>query len=280
MIAFTQLWVKGGARHSSCRLKFIYRGIGMSSISKDGLCKQFLRNRGRSLLLLAGTAIVAIPPPSAYAQGVSFGQPTQIVGTTGEDAEPPLITKAGKNVYIVWHEFPDLVNDVPDIYLSRSTNGGRTFGLRKNLSNSATIDSRQEQIAASKGNVFVVWIETDPVAGPQVFFTRSTNSGASFTSPKKLSDVGNPTNPRITASEDNVFVAWQANSPPDIFLTQSADAGANFSNAINVSNNNGDSEFAPVDVALHQIEASGKTVTLTWRDNTPGDFEIFFANGE
>lgn len=243
--------------------------------------KQFLRNHGVPLFMLAGSMILAIPSPSAYGQGVNFDQPTRILGTAGEDAEPPLITKSGKNVYIIWHEFPDLINDVPDIYFSRSTDNGENFGSRKNLSNSATIDSRQEQIAASKGNVFVVWIETDPVAMlPQVFFTRSTNGGASFTSPKKLSDVGNPTNPRIAASEENVFVGWQANSPPDIFITQSSDRGVNFSNAINISNNNGDSEFAPIDVALHQIEASGKKVTVTWRDNTPGDFEIFFAHGE
>ena len=57
-----------------------------------------------TLSFLLGGTMVAIPTLSAYAQDVSFGTPTQIVGTVDKDAESPTITGSGKNVYIIWHE--------------------------------------------------------------------------------------------------------------------------------------------------------------------------------
>jgi hypothetical protein len=236
-----------------------------------------------TLFLLGGTLFAAIPSQQAYAQGVSFGTPTQIVGTAMQDSEPPSIRRSGKNAYIVWHEFPDQDNQ-PDIYISRSTNSGNTFQQRRNISNTLAIASDQEQIAASENNVYVVWVETDPLVNqPQVVFSRSTNQGASFSSPPKtLSNVGNPTNPRVAASGKTVFVAWQAdgqNGNPDIYVVKSSDAGTNFTTPIeNISQNDGISEFR--DPGLHQIALAGNNVVVTWRDSTPGDFETFFARGQ
>jgi hypothetical protein len=233
------------------------------------------------VIILVGTIGAAIPSTSAFAQALSFGPPTQIVGTAAQDAEPPTIRRSGNNVYIVWHEFPPQ-DTQPDIYLSRSTDKGNTFSLRTDLSNTKDVDSSQEAIAVSGNNVFIVWIETDINNVSKLFFTRSKNGGASFSKPEPLSDVGNPTVPRIAASGENVYVAWQAAGQQglqDIFFTQSSNAGKNFTDIpVNISENDGQSEFR--DAGLNQLEVSGDKVVVTWRDNTPGDFEIFFAHSQ
>jgi fructose-specific component phosphotransferase system IIB-like protein len=215
------------------------------------------------LLLGLGSILVVTTPGSvAGAQGaaVSFDQPKQIVGTPNQDAEPPQIAASGKNVYIIWHEFPEETAIQPDVFLARSTNHGKDFGARKNLSNSADIDSSNERIATSGHKVFVVWSEN----ADEIFFRRSTNRGENFDSAKKLSISPGATLPQVAVSGKNVFVVWQApdqNGISDIFFTQSSDEGRNFDIEENISNNDGESEFR--DHGLRQIAVSGDKVIVT-----------------
>ena len=256
----------------------------VSSIVKTHTNKGYISIFSRAVLAmlllgLGSTFVVTTPWPVAYAQGdvVSFDQPEQIVGTPNQDAEPPQIAASGKNVYIIWHEFPEETAIQPDVFFARSTNNGKDFGARKNLSNSADIDSSNERIATSGKNVFVVWSENLD----EIFFRRSANGGGSFDPAKKLSISPEATLPQVAVSGKNVFVVWQApdqNGIPDIFFTQSSDEGRNFDVEENISNNDGESEFR--DHGLRQIVVSGNKVIVTWRDNTGGDFEIFFIQGK
>jgi hypothetical protein len=262
------------------------RRFGKMSSIKTNTNKERVRTYSRAtmamlLLVLANIVVVAIPLQSAYAQngGVSFDQPKTIAGTPVEDAEPPQIASSGKNVYIIWHEFPTGADTQPDIFFSRSTNNGGSFGERKNLSNSAGIASSEERIAVSGKNVYVVWSENVQ----EIFFRRSTDGGNSFKSAKKLSIATNAVLPQVAVAGKDVFVTWQAdgqNGNPDIYSTHSSDEGRNFDVEENISNNDGISEFR--DHGLRQIAVSGNKVIVTWRDNTTPDmdFEIFFTQGE
>jgi hypothetical protein len=62
-------------------------------------------------------------------------------------------------VYIAWHEFPTAASTQPDVFFSRNTNKGGSFSSRVNIGNSDPIDSRDEDIAVSRSNVFVAWSE-------------------------------------------------------------------------------------------------------------------------
>ena len=148
-----------------------------------------------------------------------------------------------------------------DIYFKASTDGGATFSSDR-LSNNAG-RSFSPQIAATvsasssssnNNNVYVVWAdETTTTGKADIYFARSTNSGANFFSSdiKNLSNnLGGssrpPPQPQIAVSENNVYVVWHdtsiASTPSvpskdDIFLTKSTDDGASISNTpINLSN--------------------------------------------
>ena len=203
----------------------------------------------------------------------SFGQPKAIAGSD-QDAEPPQIAASGKNVYILWHEFPDAANLQPDVYLSRSTNKGGSFSTKVNLSNSAAVDSRDEDLAVSGKNVFVAWSEN----ADELLFRRSTNNGGSFDLVQQLNVTPGAIRPQVAASGKNVFVVWEApgqNGNNDIYFAQSSDDGHKFTTEKNLSANDGPSESP-------QIVKSEDRLVVTWRDSTtPGlDFEIFFTQGK
>lgn len=215
---------------------------------------------------------------STSAQGFTFTPPSAISGTPAQDAEDPQVVRARDNVFVLWHEFPDSTSTQPDVFLSRSTNRGGTFLPRINLSDSPAAFSADEDMAVTRsGNntrVYVVWIEDADVR-----FRRDRTNDGTFSDPVKVNDtfgVNNPTRPQIVASGNNVFMVWQAEYPSagdntDIFFARSTDSGDSFKDRRNVSNNGGVSE-AP-QIAL----LSDDRVIVTWRDDSGGDFEIFYA---
>ena len=64
---------------------------------------------------------------------IAFGPAQSIVGTDMQDAEPPQIAVSGRNVYVLWHEFPTAASAVPDVFFARSGNRGQTFSPRMRL---------------------------------------------------------------------------------------------------------------------------------------------------
>jgi hypothetical protein len=69
-----------------------------------------------------------------------------------------------------------------------------------------------------------------------------------------------------------VCTVWHDNTPGnfDIFFARSTDGGLTFNEPENMSENTGDS-FNP------EVICEGNNVYVVWQDNTPGNFDIFFA---
>jgi hypothetical protein len=217
----------------------------------------------------------------ATATAFTFTAPVGIPGTAGADAEAPQVARSGDNVFVLWHEFPDLVSGQPDIFLARSTNRGATFLPRINLSNSPAAFSAEEDIAVTRsGNntrVYIVWNEDG-----EIRFRRDRTNDGTYANAVRLNDTlgaNGAVKPQVVASGDHVFVVWQAEhpqagDPSDIFFARSTDAGDTFKDKMNISNSTGDS-FDP------QIALIGDDrVIVTWRDASGGDFEIFYTRSQ
>jgi hypothetical protein len=90
------------------------------------------------------------------------------------DREAPIAT-SGDNVYIAWWTNKTGNNEV---MFRASSDGGKTFGDKINLSNS-TVNSERAEIGTSGKNVFVTWWET--MNGKDVPMLRvSTDNGKTF----------------------------------------------------------------------------------------------------
>jgi glutaredoxin-related protein len=186
------------------------------------------------------------------------------------------------NVYVVWHggrivhqHTGNIDALISDVLYKRSTDNGASFDKTINLSNYSGW-STNPQIAVSNNNtVYVVWTNNVQQKYGQIFFTRSTDNGASFDKTINLSNYsGWSTNPQIAVSNNNtVYVVWTNNAQQkygQIFFTRSTDNGASFDKTINLSNYSGWSTNPQIAVS------NNNTVYVVWTNNATANEETLF----
>jgi phage tail sheath gpL-like len=86
------------------------------------------------------------------------------------------IVISGNNVYLVWSSNKS-GND--EVMFKASTDGGKTFGNKMNLSNSTNSESQDVQIAAAVNNVYVTWWERNQTSNEPVLRI-SNDNGKTF----------------------------------------------------------------------------------------------------
>jgi hypothetical protein len=89
------------------------------------------------------------------------------------------VVVSGDNVYVTWFTNESTVNSNFEVIFRASTDGGTTFGIKTNLSNTNNTDSVDAEIAAEGGNVMVTWWERNSTSNEPVAKV-STDNGATF----------------------------------------------------------------------------------------------------
>lgn len=237
-------------------------------ISKIAVARYVDRNNGESghNFFYDGTTVVdsgAVSPTGAFTDKPSIA------------ADVPRGTAACGNVYMTYTTFDGLQangNFRSKILLARSIDCGFTFEMPIKL-NGTYLKNQGTQllINPSDGTVWVIWRTFDP---DQVVIVKSTNGGASFTTPKVVNttamqtyeqdtfpDSSHPSAPPTFRSEafsafavdssGRLYAAWHekvrtstglpaSNGEPRIVMTTSSDQGTNWTmrRAIEVGPNN------------------------------------------
>ena len=155
--------------------------------------------------------------------GETFSAPLDISGGF-EYSDSPSIATDGKNIFVIWN-YHTVGND-PDILFSKSADGGETFSEPKNISNSREYSS-SSHIETVGNNIFVIWSDSDSKNG-NVFLSKSTDSGETFSEPQNISnnDKGFADGNSMTTDGEEVFVTWTwrfvtGSTPYEIFFTKS-----------------------------------------------------------
>jgi glutaredoxin-related protein len=200
-----------------------------------------------------------------YESSLSENNITNLSNNKGH-SELPKLTVIGNNVYVAW------IDDSPgrrDIYFRKITDNGCNFGSVIDVSNQngGSIDP---QIAASGNNAYLIWEHT-PGNNGAVYFTRSTDNGATF---DKIRNIANNTGfngfPQIATSGKNVYLVWH-DASHGILFTRSIDNGTTFEPIKNIGGNSGFN-------ALPQIAISAKNVYMSWTNNDEKKYgQIFFT---
>ena len=201
--------------------------------------------------------------------GLTFSEPPENLSENTGSSTEPQISVEGNNVYVVWEDDTPGIND---IFFARSTDGGLTFSEPpQNISESTGV-SFNPHISSDGDNVYVVWQDNTPGGGADIFFSRSTDGGLTFSEPpENLSEnTGFSSQPQISVEGNNVYVVWVDSSPgnSDIFFVRSTDGGLTFSEPPeNISESTGNS-LRP------QISSDGDNVYVVWQSVNE---DIFFS---
>jgi len=202
--------------------------------------------------------------------GATFSAPINLSNTSGLSFAPRITTGTAGNVYVTWQD------DTPGntvIMFSHSTDAGVTFVAPINLSNGSANSSTQQVAVDAAGNVFVVW-ENDTL-NLGIFFSRSTDGGATFSAPVALSTntLGSFSPQLAIGLSGNLNVVWEddANGGADISFSDSSDHGATFSLPESLSFHTGNSMNAQIATDLNG------NIDVIWQNDSPGHFDVFFS---
>ncbi|HEV8676391.1 MAG TPA: sialidase family protein [Methylomirabilota bacterium] len=185
-------------------------------------------------------------------QGRTFSAAIQLSAGLEASLRPRLAVSGGA-VYVVWMQDPDHApgSNAKEIMFARSLDGGQSFRLPVNLSNTPGHSQEARVAVNGAGTVFVVWDEGWPTR--HVALRRSTDGGASFEAERTVAPIATPPGcpaggvgncdtiyPGIAVDrvQGSVYVVWhdRVGTQPQVLFSRSLDGGATFSTPLNVSN--------------------------------------------
>ncbi len=255
----------------------VWQETGSEIINYNELRNITSDNNNANSLITVGKRNSSILVKASTDGGNTFANPIMLSNNTFKSY--PKIAANENSSYVVWNV--GIVGDLDEsemgngLYFRKSLDNGNTFGDTSRLDNGSDLIG-EAQIAARGNKVYVVWggNPDDKVAG-DLLFTKSDDSGSSFSIPMAITE-GNTLNVEVATQSDNtVYVAWQAivsEHNEEILITKSSDGGATFSDeSVNISRNPGISECTSISVS------DDGTLYMAWEDGTFGNHEILFA---
>jgi len=142
------------------------------------------RTRAKHWMVIIGLlALLAVP---VYAGGKLLGANVEVTDSgAGFDVDSPDVAANGNTVYAVWLDDRDS-HDEQDVFFSKSTDGGATWGSNVSVSNGFDRYIGLEPPALAvypSGEIYVVWFNAwydCPGYALCVYMAASTDGGASF----------------------------------------------------------------------------------------------------
>jgi hypothetical protein len=172
--------------------------------------------------------------------GLTFGVTQNLSNNTAGTSDSSKIAAYEQNVYVVWEN--TVLGNESEILFRASTDGGLTFGVTQNLSNTNEF-SINPSIATFGQNVYVAW-QDNILGNSEIFFRSSIDNGQTFGIAENLSaNNASSERPDIGVAGQNVYVVW-TNDPDinrEIFFRASTDGGQIFRDIQNISMNLGNS---------------------------------------
>ncbi|MDO9258153.1 MAG: T9SS type A sorting domain-containing protein [Bacteroidales bacterium] len=198
--------------------------------------------------------------------GLSWSPDTRISNNVFTSTAPSL-SVSGSVVIIVWSDKRDGIYDNNyEIYYSRSTDGGTSWGTDTRLTNDPA-QSDSPSVSVSGQLVFVVWDDYREVT-TKSYYKRSTDGGISWGPDTKLIEPGG--SPSVSVSGSVVNVVWNALGKTS--YKRSKDGGLTWEASILLSIDN-------VITNSPSLSVSGSSVRVAWLDSRNSfKYEIYYKH--
>ncbi len=218
---------------------------------------------------------------SLDAGGTFPGAPSRVDTAGGAVFAPRMVLPGATGVVWGWPDFRGGTG-YRESYSRRSADSGATLAAEVKinaLGGTATQDSYDLALASSGTNVYATYNTFTGTRQRHVFVARSTDSGATWSTPLQLSTPAGATfvaaEPRVAAAGSNVFVTWRDNRSGslDVYVRVSTDAGATFGAETRMDLGTpagASSSFSPA------VAASGTGAWVVWIDDRDtGSFDVW-----
>jgi hypothetical protein len=219
----------------------------------------------------------------------------------GSQSHPTIAIDGNGRVFAAWEDFR---NGQPDIYFTRSLDGGKSFGPNRRVNDDpgGTPQISPSITFAGGEQVLIAWSDfrnttatlppPSPATGEQyrwelartgdsdIYYARSTDGGLTFSAGRKINDDAGPAAqafPSLTATADGqVALAWEdfRHGESHVYMVKSADGGQTFTGNLRV-NDDGPNEAGHFHPSV-AVDANGRAYVI-WTDERNNRFA---AHGE
>jgi hypothetical protein len=206
-----------------------------------------MRPRGSILALATVVAVLGGLFGAVSAQAAATGWAGEVlVGGTGDDWEPSIAADPNAPyVYVMYNRFGGTKAcqhcPSPAMLVQTSSDGGVTFGPEHFICTCSGVSSQYDPVlrTTSTGAVYASWMNTSTIV-----FSKSTDHGATWTTPLKVSSKSWSDKDWMGTSADgkDVYIAWESRSV--YYVTSSHDFGATFSTPIKINSDTGKYRYA------------------------------------
>lgn len=186
-------------------------------------------------------------------------------------------------IHMVWMEMKR--SNLPDLRYIRSTDGGATFSAPMYIGGPAGVSAQDFPSMGIDANniIYVAWVDDRESRGgkkgtTQIYFTRSSDRGLSFSVPTRASNmpggVGGSCeccNTSMAVSSDgHIYISFRSNidNRRDIFMARSLNGGESFDAAIPVASERWILLACPMTGSAIVLDEE-ETAHIAWRDSRP-----------
>lgn len=139
------------------------------------------------IMVCAATIPLQPRPIQAATNDLAWSTPV-IINDDGiassHQKNPDMVVMDGLGIYVVWEDYRNS-NSEPDIYFSRSTDGGNNWSANTQVNIDSLSFNNDPHVAVdSSGTIYVAWLV--PVGDKGIYFSKSSNGGTSWSASKKL----------------------------------------------------------------------------------------------
>jgi len=202
--------------------------------------------------------------------GVKWGSTKRMTWNSGYSGSPIVTPDSNNNIQVVWY---DDASGNFEIYFKRSTNGGTTWTSRR-LTWTSGFSGTASIATDSNNHIHVVWSDDAP-GRFEIFYKKSTDGGASWSTKRISYTSSNSYSPVIAVDTNNrIHVLWEdiSHGFPEIYYKRSTTGGTTWT-IKRLTINNGWSVEPAIAVG------SNSHIHVVWEDNPAGPLEIYYKKG-